>query len=89
MRAIYDDGDIEAFDDSEVVTLQKQDRTGRWARITYKIVLSYHGGSFDGWQKQPGLNTVQGYFFYISPINILLSIKSVCNRSFVYFMSAY
>ncbi|XP_057486480.1 uncharacterized protein LOC130772578 isoform X1 [Actinidia eriantha] len=60
MRSIYDDGDIEAFDDSEVMTLQKEDRTGRWARVTYKIVLSYHGGSFDGWQKQPGLNTVQG-----------------------------
>ena len=36
------------------------DKSGRWARVTFKIVLSYHGGSFDGWQKQPGLNTVQG-----------------------------
>lgn len=36
-------------------------RGGRWNRLTFKIVLSYHGGSFDGWQKQPGLNTVQGY----------------------------
>lgn len=35
-------------------------KSGRWARVTFKIVLSYHGGSFDGWQKQPGLNTVQG-----------------------------
>lgn len=35
-------------------------KAGRWARATFKIVLSYHGGSFDGWQKQPGLNTVQG-----------------------------
>ncbi|XP_068637902.1 uncharacterized protein [Aristolochia californica] len=35
-------------------------RTGRWARTTFKIVLSYHGASFDGWQKQPGLNTIQG-----------------------------
>ncbi|XP_020109229.1 uncharacterized protein LOC109724721 [Ananas comosus] len=33
---------------------------GRWERVTFKIVVSYHGGSFDGWQKQPGLNTVQG-----------------------------
>ncbi|XP_006656336.3 tRNA pseudouridine synthase A isoform X2 [Oryza brachyantha] len=37
-----------------------KDRGGRWERVTFKIVLSYHGGSFDGWQKQPGLNTVQG-----------------------------
>ncbi|KAK4396656.1 tRNA pseudouridine synthase A [Sesamum angolense] len=35
-------------------------KTGRWARVTFKILLSYHGSSFDGWQKQPGLNTVQG-----------------------------
>ena len=34
---------------------------GRWERLTFKIVLSYHGPSFDGWQKQPALNTVQGY----------------------------
>ncbi|XP_016648063.1 PREDICTED: tRNA pseudouridine synthase A isoform X2 [Prunus mume] len=36
-----------------------QDKGGRWARLTFKIVVSYHGGSFDGWQRQPGLNTVQ------------------------------
>ncbi|CAM0908922.1 unnamed protein product [Alopecurus aequalis] len=36
-------------------------RGGRWERANFKIVLSYHGGSFDGWQKQPGLNTVQGF----------------------------
>lgn len=36
-------------------------RGGRWNRLNFKIVLSYHGGSFDGWQKQPDLNTVQGY----------------------------
>ncbi|KAJ6863707.1 hypothetical protein NC652_040302 [Populus alba x Populus x berolinensis] len=36
------------------------DKSRRWARVTFKIVLPYHGGSFDGWQKQPGLNTVQG-----------------------------
>ncbi|XP_021744241.1 uncharacterized protein LOC110710277 [Chenopodium quinoa] len=35
------------------------DQSGRWARVTYKIVVSYHGEFFDGWQKQPGLNTVQ------------------------------
>uniref|UniRef100_A0A1D1ZID8 tRNA pseudouridine synthase A n=1 Tax=Anthurium amnicola TaxID=1678845 RepID=A0A1D1ZID8_9ARAE len=39
----------------------EKERTGRWARTTFRVVLSYHGGSFDGWQKQPGsLNTVQG-----------------------------
>eukprot|EP00262_Sarcandra_glabra_P000710 TRINITY_DN10831_c0_g1_i1.p1 TRINITY_DN10831_c0_g1~~TRINITY_DN10831_c0_g1_i1.p1 ORF type:complete len:197 (+),score=40.24 TRINITY_DN10831_c0_g1_i1:42-632(+) len=38
----------------------KDKKSGRWERMTFKIVLSYHGGSFDGWQKQPGLNTVQG-----------------------------
>ncbi|MED6157625.1 hypothetical protein PIB30_024939 [Stylosanthes scabra] len=37
----------------------EKDRQGRWARVTFKIDLSYHGASFDGWQKQPGLNTVQ------------------------------
>lgn len=36
------------------------DKSGRWARVTFKIVVSYHGEYFDGWQKQPGLNTVQG-----------------------------
>ncbi|TVU08447.1 hypothetical protein EJB05_41852 [Eragrostis curvula] len=41
-------------------TISSKDRGGRWERVTFKIVLSYHGGSFDGWQKQPGLNTVQG-----------------------------
>ncbi|KAL4205275.1 hypothetical protein AMTRI_Chr01g113770 [Amborella trichopoda] len=38
----------------------KDSRGGRWARRTFKIVVSYHGSSFDGWQKQPGLRTVQG-----------------------------
>ncbi|EPS66156.1 pseudouridine synthase, partial [Genlisea aurea] len=41
-------------------SLPNEQRTGRWARLTFKIILSYHGYSFDGWQKQPGLNTVQG-----------------------------
>ncbi|XP_057844312.1 uncharacterized protein LOC131053710 isoform X2 [Cryptomeria japonica] len=35
-------------------------KIGKWARRTFKIHLSYDGSSFDGWQKQPGLNTVQG-----------------------------
>ncbi|KAL9226942.1 hypothetical protein vseg_002698 [Gypsophila vaccaria] len=36
-----------------------EEQLGRWARVTYKMILSYHGAYFDGWQKQPGLNTVQ------------------------------
>uniref|UniRef100_A0A7N0TIS3 tRNA pseudouridine synthase n=1 Tax=Kalanchoe fedtschenkoi TaxID=63787 RepID=A0A7N0TIS3_KALFE len=35
-------------------------KSGRWARFNYRIVLAYNGNSFDGWQKQPGLHTVQG-----------------------------
>ncbi|XP_052199746.1 uncharacterized protein LOC127806467 isoform X2 [Diospyros lotus] len=60
-HSIFDDGEIsEATDKSESASIPTNDRTGRWARVTFKIVLSYHGESFDGWQKQPGLNTVQG-----------------------------
>ncbi|KAG2664922.1 hypothetical protein I3843_16G102100 [Carya illinoinensis] len=51
---------LEVSDKTELESVSAEDRTGRWARLTFKIVLSYHGGSFDGWQKQPGLNTVQG-----------------------------
>ncbi|KAL4614210.1 hypothetical protein ACB092_07G037900 [Castanea dentata] len=50
----------EVSDKTELESVSAEERTGRWARSTFKIVLSYHGGSFDGWQKQPGLNTVQG-----------------------------
>ncbi|MCL7022958.1 hypothetical protein MKW94_026831 [Papaver nudicaule] len=50
---------LEACEEVELVDGKKKNRTGRWARTTYKIVLSYHGDSFDGWQKQPGLNAVQ------------------------------
>lgn len=56
---IADDTGIEPCDESEYVATPSQKRAGRWARMNYKIVVSYHGGSFDGWQKQPGLNTVQ------------------------------
>ncbi|CAN8287066.1 unnamed protein product [Cochlearia groenlandica] len=45
--------------DSEVST-RKEGRTGRWERVNFKIVLSYNGASFDGWQRQPDLHTVQG-----------------------------
>lgn len=47
-------------DESNLMNVSLKERKGRWERKTFKIVLSYHGGSFDGWQKQPGLNTVQG-----------------------------
>lgn len=58
--AIHDGTEIiEDCDKSQLASVTVGDRTGRWARVTFKIVLSYHGGSFDGWQKQPGLNTVQ------------------------------
>lgn len=34
---------------------------GKWDRKTFKIVVSYDGSTFTGWQRQPGLYTVQGY----------------------------
>ncbi|XP_027342025.1 uncharacterized protein LOC113854902 [Abrus precatorius] len=56
----HNDTGIAALSDkTELESVASEDRCGRWARLTFKIVLSYHGGSFDGWQKQPGLNTVQ------------------------------
>ncbi|XP_050373075.1 uncharacterized protein LOC126790774 [Argentina anserina] len=42
-----------------IESLNSKNKGGRWARLTFKIVVSYHGGSFDGWQKQPELYTVQ------------------------------
>ncbi|KAL2553861.1 Pseudouridine synthase family protein [Forsythia ovata] len=59
--AIHDGAEIvEDCGKSQLASVPAADRTGRWARATFKIVLSYHGGSFNGWQTQPGLNTVQG-----------------------------
>ncbi|XP_028805359.1 uncharacterized protein LOC114760264 [Neltuma alba] len=46
-------------DETKLESSVSEDRFGRWARTTFKIVVSYHGASFDGWQKQPGLKTVQ------------------------------
>ncbi|KAM0891849.1 hypothetical protein ACQ4PT_026137 [Festuca glaucescens] len=46
--------------EKQMVVKSSKGRGGRWERANFKIVLSYHGGSFDGWQKQPDLNTVQG-----------------------------
>ncbi|PRQ51710.1 putative pseudouridine synthase I, TruA [Rosa chinensis] len=31
----------------------------RWTRLTFEIVVSYRGGSFDGWQNQLDLYTIQ------------------------------
>lgn len=57
----HDADNLEAFNKWELVgSATNDDRAGRWARLNFKIALSYHGVSFDGWQKQPGLNTVQG-----------------------------
>ncbi|KAL6560109.1 hypothetical protein OROHE_006347 [Orobanche hederae] len=50
---------VEYIDKPELGSQNRSGRSGRWARVTFKILLSYHGSSFDGWQKQPGLNTVQ------------------------------
>ncbi|KAG9132595.1 hypothetical protein Leryth_026477 [Lithospermum erythrorhizon] len=60
-QAIHDDVEtLEDKNNSELASIPAKERFGRWARVTFKIVLSYHGSSYDGWQKQPGLNTVQG-----------------------------
>ncbi|KAL5771530.1 hypothetical protein ACOSP7_015684 [Xanthoceras sorbifolium] len=53
------DGDNE-IPEVELKNHSSSDRSGRWERVNFKILVSYHGGSFDGWQRQPGLNTVQG-----------------------------
>lgn len=56
-------GGTEIIDDSDKPkseSVSAKGRTGRWERVTFKILLSYNGNSFDGWQKQPNLNTVQG-----------------------------
>ncbi|XP_010263388.1 PREDICTED: uncharacterized protein LOC104601650 isoform X2 [Nelumbo nucifera] len=49
-----------SLEEGKLENVSTEDGAGRWARVTLKIVLSYHGGSFDGWQKQPDLKTVQG-----------------------------
>ncbi|CAM8903398.1 unnamed protein product [Rhodiola kirilowii] len=47
-------------DDAETAADDNGKKNGRWARFNYKIVVAYNGNSFDGWQKQPDLHTVQG-----------------------------
>ncbi|KAJ4837303.1 hypothetical protein Tsubulata_045698 [Turnera subulata] len=56
----WDDDDATAASEVETISVPDKDKSGRLSRVTFKILLSYHGPSFDGWQKQPGLNTVQG-----------------------------
>ncbi|CAA7028830.1 unnamed protein product [Microthlaspi erraticum] len=58
---VHDDGKTEEKPlEAEMETSTRKDgRTGRWERVNFKIVLSYNGASFDGWQKQPDLHTVQ------------------------------
>lgn len=51
---------IDESDKPESECVPAKGRTGRWERVTFKILISYNGNSFDGWQKQPSLNTVQG-----------------------------
>ncbi|CAI8619649.1 unnamed protein product [Vicia faba] len=56
----HDDSRVPVIsDEAELESGVSKDRSGKWARFNFKIVLSYHGGSFDGWQKQPNLYTVQ------------------------------
>ncbi|KAI5383288.1 hypothetical protein KIW84_070622 [Lathyrus oleraceus] len=56
----HDDSGVPVISDkAELESGVSKDRSGKWARFNFKIVLSYHGDSFDGWQKQPNLNTVQ------------------------------
>ncbi|CAA7398779.1 unnamed protein product [Spirodela intermedia] len=54
------DGSVGDTDTVSADFASRKERTGRWVRSTFKIDLGYHGGSFEGWQKQPDLNTVQG-----------------------------
>ncbi|XP_024543716.1 uncharacterized protein LOC9662101 [Selaginella moellendorffii] len=46
-------------DKSLPIVDRSKERGGRWERRTFKIVLSYSGTAFAGWQKQPGFLTVQ------------------------------
>lgn len=74
---VHNDAEIpEISDKTESESVSAEDRTGRWARVTFKIVLSYHGGSFDGWQKQPGLNTVQRLVVFLSTYAVWLKCYS-------------
>ncbi|MCO5598437.1 hypothetical protein L7F22_052532 [Adiantum nelumboides] len=54
--SVYVPGPLE---DSHIESL-KTLKGGKWDRKTFKIVVSYDGSAFTGWQRQPGLYTVQG-----------------------------
>ncbi|CAH2058600.1 unnamed protein product [Thlaspi arvense] len=58
---VHDDGKTQGkpLETELEISARKDGRTGRWERVNFKIVLSYNGASFDGWQKQPDLHTVQ------------------------------
>ncbi|KAF9617881.1 hypothetical protein IFM89_039100 [Coptis chinensis] len=60
LSSLFQNEDTKTCIDEVVEEETKGRSTGRWERVTFKILLSYHGTCFDGWQKQPGLNTVQG-----------------------------
>lgn len=51
---------VKDFEMPESESVPAKGRSRRWERVTFQIFISYHGNSFDGWQKQPDLNTVQG-----------------------------
>ncbi|XP_010450368.1 PREDICTED: uncharacterized protein LOC104732519 isoform X2 [Camelina sativa] len=59
---VHDEGITDGMPlETELETCTRRDgRSGRWERVNFKIILSYNGTSFDGWQKQPDLHTVQG-----------------------------
>ncbi|KAG2314922.1 hypothetical protein Bca52824_018044 [Brassica carinata] len=56
---VHDNGESEGMPTELDTCSRKDGRTGRWERVNFKILLSYNGASFDGWQKQPDLHTVQ------------------------------
>ncbi|XP_072962692.1 uncharacterized protein [Typha angustifolia] len=60
LLSLFANEKYQSLEENELANIPSKGKGGRWERSTFKIVLSYHGGSFDGWQKQPGLNTVQG-----------------------------
>ena len=70
------------YDKSELESVSNES-CGRWARITFKITLSYHGVSFEGWQKQPGLKTVQRQDVLIPTCGVFLDPDLRWQRSFL------
>lgn len=65
--------------ETEMETCGRKDgRTGRWERVNFKILLSYNGASFDGWQKQPDLHTVQRSVFEFFKILCIWSFMVTC-----------